>query len=191
MRLRLLSASFLGLLLVLSAGEAPAGGQKPGKAKANDGVITNWGRPKDFAAGKVNAYWVWYDDGVWHLRSTGGGKGAHRFHGRIDVGGGKLVGLKGQKGEYGGKLADRFAFNRDSTAIAFDFKTDEHIDGLNFAADAAATALRFTLALDGQASPRQIRIGRQGDHPAAAAFTVPAHPPDPPDAKAKAKKKKK
>lgn len=191
MRRRFLSASCFGLVLILSLNEAPAHGQKADSPKASDGVITNWGKPKDFSAGKVNAYWIWYDDGIWHLRTTGGGKGAHRFNGQVEAIGGKLIGLKGKKGEFGGKLVDQFVFNQASTAITFDFKTDEGVDGLNFAVDAAATGLKFTLAIDGQASPKHIRVGQQGDHPAGAVFTVPAHPPDPPDAKAKSKKKKK
>jgi hypothetical protein len=170
-------ASFLGLVLMLAPNEAPADGKKGGGPKSNDGAITNWGKPKDFSTGKVNAYWIWYDDGIWYFRTTGGGKGAHRFNGTIQVVGGKLIDLKGKKGEYSGKNVDRYVFS--PTGIAFDFRTDEGVEGLNFAVDKAATALKFTLALDGQAAPRHIRIGKQGDHPAGAVFTVPAHPPDP------------
>lgn len=187
MRHYILSAAFLAFALLAVSGETPAGGKK---ASANDGVVTNWGKPKDFGPGKVNAFWIWYDDGIWHFRTTGGGKGAHRFNGTIEVGGGRLIALKGKKGEYAGKLVDQYIFNAASTAIAFDFRTDEGVDGLNFAVDGAATALKFTLAIDGQASPKHIRIGHAGDHPAGAVFTLPAHPPDPPDGKAKGKKKK-
>lgn len=174
------AASFLGLVLLLTAGETPADdkkGDKGGKGKSGDGVITNWGQPKDFATGKVNAYWIWYDDGVWHFRTTGGGKGTHHFKGTIEVVGGKLVNIKGKKGEYGGKTVDRYVFG--PSGIAFDFKTDEAADGLNFAVDKGADRLKFTLAFDGDAAPKHIRIGKQGDHPAGAVFTVPAHPPEP------------
>lgn len=176
----------LGLLLVLAVNDGAAIAQK---AKSNDGVVTNWGKPKDFEIGKVNAFWIWYDDGVWHFRTTGGGKGAHRFNGTIEVVGGKLIALRGKKGEYVSKLVDAYVFNQTNTAIAFDFRTDEGVDGLNFAVDAGATGLKFTLAIDGQASPKHIRIGKQSDHPAAAVFTLPAHPADPPDGKGKGKKK--
>lgn len=179
----------LMLVLLLAPDNVPASDKKGGKPKANDGVIRNWGRPVDFSIGKVNAYWIWYDDGIWHFRTTGGGKGAHRFNGQIEVVGGKLVRLKGGKGEYGGKNVDQFLFNAALTAITFDFRTDEGVDGLNFAVDGAATGLKFTLALDGDAAPRHIRIGKAGDHPAGAVFTLPAHPPDPPDANPKKKKK--
>ena len=131
----------------------------------------------------MTGYWLWYDDGVWHLRTTGGGKGAHRFNGVIEVAGGKLTGLKGQKGEFAGKNADKFVFNRTLTAIEFDFKTDEGADGLDFAVAPATAQLKFTLAIDGESAPKHIRIGKSGDHPAAAVFAAPGHPPDPPDAK--------
>jgi hypothetical protein len=142
----------------------------------------------------VNAFWVWYENGKWHLRTTGGGKGAHRFQGAVEVVGGKLTGLKGGDGEARGKNADRFVFNAALTEIKFDFKSNEGVDGLNFAVDGAATEIRFTLAFDGESSPKHIRVGRDSDHPAGATFTVPANPTnaaDPPGKeKGKAKKGK-
>lgn len=185
MRRCVLTAAWAGLAVALVSADVLAGGQKGGP-QANDGVVTNWGKPKGFAAGKVTAYWVWHEDGVWHFRTTGGGKGAHRFNGTIEVIGGQLVGLKGKKGEYAGKLVDQYRFNPARTAIAFDFRTDEGVDGLNFAVDPAATGLRFTLAIDGQAAPQHIRVGKNGDHPPKAVFLAPAHPAD-----AGKKKKKK
>jgi hypothetical protein len=198
MRSAIVSASLFGFMLALSLvpsaplSGAPQGGKKGTKnkkagEKAHDGVIENWGRPKNFdeAKGKVNSYWLWYDDGIWHLRTTGGGKGAHHFQGRIDVAGGRLVNLKGQKGEYGGRNVDRYVFSRDLTAIVFDFKTDEGVDGLNFMVGPATATLKFTLAYDGKAEPEHIRVGKNGDRPAKAVFTAPGHPPDPPTPKKK------
>ena len=43
----------LGLLLVLGSDEPAAFGQK---AKSNDGVVVNWGKPKDFEIGKATAW---------------------------------------------------------------------------------------------------------------------------------------
>jgi len=65
------------------------------------------------------------------------------------------------------------------------------VDGLNFALNEAATELKFTLAFDGDAAPKHIRIGRDSDHPPGAVFTLPAHPADPPPAEGKGKKCKK
>jgi hypothetical protein len=194
-RRSLVAASVFGLVISLTASSPLNGAQKQGKqkdgaakAKANDGVITNWGKPKGFDTRKddVNAYWLWYDDGIWHLRTTGGAKGAPRFKGLIEVADGKLAGLDGTKGEFKGKHRDQFVFNPARTAIAFNFKTDESVDGLDFAVTPSAT-LKFTLAINGDAAPKHIRIGHDGDHPAAAVFTAPGHPPDPPDTKGKKK----
>lgn len=189
---RVLALGTLFGLLVLIAHEGTAQtGKKGGSDKSSDGQITNWGQPKAFAGAKtnINAYWIWYDDGVWHFRTTGGGKGAHQFQGKIEVVGGELVSLTGKKGEYKGKLGDRAIFTKK--AIAFDFKTDEGVDGLNFAVNEAATELKFTLAFDGEASPKHIRIGHDSDHPSGAVFTVPAHPPEPaPEGKGKKAKGK-
>ena len=170
-------AAFVGLVLSVCAGDAAAQtGKKDGGAKANDGIVTDWGKPKTFEPGKVTAVWVWYDDGVWHFRTTAGGKKVHRFNGTIEVIGGRLVNLKGKKGEYVGKGADRYIFNQ--SAIAFDFRTSDGVDGLNFAVDPAAKGLKFTVAIDGVAVPSHIRVGKAGDHPAGAVFTAPAHPPE-------------
>ena len=167
-------SAFAGLALLVWASAATPQGARQG-GKANDGVITDWGKPKAYEPGKVTAVWLWHDDGVWYFRTTSGKKKAHQFKGTIEVLGGKLLDLKGKKGEFSGKSADKFVFS--PTAIAFDFKTEEGVDGLNFAVDAAATALRITVAVDGKASPKLIHVGKAGDHPSAAVFTVPAAPP--------------
>src|SRR5262245_51047105 len=108
----------LGLVLTLSVGEAPGGGKddKKGDKKAdkNDGVGTNWGEPKNCKGTEANGFWLWYDDGIWHIRTTGKGKGAHRFDGKIEVAGGDLINLKGKTGEYKGGLSDRYVFNRNT-----------------------------------------------------------------------------
>lgn len=180
----------LGMMFLMAATQSAAQSKKSDAAKANDGVITNWGKPKNFSIGKVNGYWVWHDDGVWYLRTTGGGKGAHRFVGQVEVSGGPFIKLQGTKGEASGTLVDRFAFNAARNAIRFDFKTDEGVDGFNFVAAPTATALKFTLAVDGNTAPNSIRVGLEGDHPATPIFTAPALPASPPPAgKAKGKKK--
>jgi len=180
----------LGIMLLLAANQSAAQSKKSDVSKANDGVITNWGKPKNYSIGKVNGYWVWHEDGVWCLRTTGGGKGAHQFVGQVEIAGGSFVKLMGLKGETGGKLVDRYIYNGDRSAIRFDFKTDEGVDGFNFIASPTATALKFTLAVDGNAAPNIIRVGRDGDHPNAAIFSAPAHPSNSaPTGKAKGKKK--
>ena len=148
------------------------------KAKANDGVITNWNKPPEYGPGKVNAYWIWYDDGMWRFRTTGGGKGTPRFHGRIELVGGQFAAIKGLNGEVKGTTSDRYVFNSARNALAFDFKTNEGQDGLNFNVTPGTSAIRYTLAIDGEAHPKHIRVGKAGDHPKGAIFTTPGNPPD-------------
>lgn len=170
---------FMGLsilTLFCSPADVLAQKKKGGAKKGSDGVVENWGKPKHYAPTKVNAFWIWYTDDLWHLRTTGGGKGAHHFKGTIEVIGGRLDGLNGKKGEFQGKLRDQFVFNTAQTAISFDFNTDEGEDGINFSLNPAATGLSFNLLYDGIAAPNHIRLGRDGDHPSASPFTVPARP---------------
>ena len=152
------------------------GGAKGKNKKANDGVITNWGKPPGYGPGKVNAYWIWHDDGMWRFRTTGGGKGSPRFQGTIEVIGGQLAGVKGLAGETQGKLSDRYVFT--SNQISFNFKTNEGQDGLNFLVTPGTTAIRYSLAINGESHPKHIRIGKAGDHPGNAVFTTPGNPPD-------------
>jgi hypothetical protein len=167
-------AAFAGLVVVVCAADGPS--QEGKKAKANDGIVTDWGKPTAYEPGKITAVWVWHDDGTWYFRTTGGDKKPHKFQGTIEVVGGKLLDLRGKKGEYGSKYPDRYVFT--PSAIAFDFETADGVDGLNFAVDAGAAGLKFTVAIDGEASPKHVRIGKASDHPAAAVFTLPAHPPE-------------
>jgi hypothetical protein len=186
MKRSLVAASLFGLTAAfsvsLSSPPASATQKKKGKVneKAFDLKVDNWGKPKEWDGKKddINSFWVWYDDGIWHFRTTGGGKGAHHFQGKIEVSGGNFVNLKGKKGEYVSKLVDRYVYNAENTVIAFDFRTDEGVDGLNFKVVPATAVLKFTLAYDGKADPAHIRIGKQSDRPAAAVFVAPAHPGD-------------
>ena len=194
---RVVSGMALGFLVVAAAGQLAVGWPDDDKGKKKkdkhksddkkhgpsntdpsklDGVVTNWGRPKEFAPGKVNAFWLWYEDDLWHLRTTGGGVGAHDFRGVVEVLGGRLSELKGKAGEYRGKLVDRYLYNAARTRIDFDFRTDQGMDGLNFAVDNPAATVRLQFALDGHEQPLHTRIGKNGDHPPRYVFVVPARP---------------
>jgi hypothetical protein len=146
--------------------------------KANDGIIVNWGKPPKFEPGAPAHFWIWYDDGVWHLRTTTQKK-QHRFDGLIEVAGGRVTDLNVPKGEGFGPNSDRIAWNKERTAILFDFVTDGAVDGVNFKVDKTATALKLKLVMDGTPNPKVIAVGRAGDHPKAAEFVLPAHPPAP------------
>lgn len=167
----------LGLLILLLSGSNASSDEKKkgGAKKKNDGIVEDWGKPDDFEKGKFVAFWLWNEDDTWYFRTTGGGeKVSHRFHGKIAVVGGKLIDLKGEKGEYGGGNVDRYIFRK--SFIEFDFKTSGGTDGLNFKVSEAATELKFSIAIDGDAKTKHIRVGKAGDHPFEAEFKAPAHP---------------
>lgn len=174
-------AAFLvgaGLMALVAAPDAAALQKGKKKAKANDGVITDWGKPKEFEPGKPARYWIWSDGQVWHFRTTTAKK-KHHFTGQIDVTGGKFTDIIGLKGEKLGANTDYYRYNADKNAILIDFTTDGAVDGIDFRVDAAATEVQFTLALDGEKHPKHIAIGKAGDHPKDAVFKLPAHPPEP------------
>lgn len=182
----LLAVIFFALIISLSATEVTA---EDKKARANDGVVTNWGKPNNFSIGKINAFWVWCENDVWHIRTTGGGKGTHRFQGQIIVSGGKLSGLQGNSVDVSKKSSDRFIFNPKKTALAFDFKTDEGVDGIDFKVDNADARLTFAMILDGESHPKHIHVGKAGDHPPTAIFYAPGQPLDLQNKNGKGKKK--
>ena len=182
MRRRFLSlAAFLagaGLIALVAAPDAVAFQKKKNKAKDTDGVITDWGKPKDFAAGKPAHYWIWYDEGTWHLRTTADKK-QHRFNGQIEAAGGHFSEIADSKGAKLTPNVDSFVYNKERTAVLIDFKSDTAVDGIDFKVEPFVTSLKFTLAIDGESQPKNISIGKAGDHPKQAVFTLPAHPPEP------------
>jgi hypothetical protein len=186
MRRCLALSLLIGLMLLLTGTYATSE-----DAKTLEKNISNWSKPKDYDL-KTLAFWVWYEEGSWYIRSTGGSKVMHNFKGRIDVVGGKLIGLDGKKGEKKG-AGDKAIFSQKG--IVFDFNTTDGADGVNFKVDDATTELKFTITVDGETAAKHIRIGNASTHPAEATFSVPAHPKDSTPAekekgKAKAKKKK-
>lgn len=193
MKRNLVAASLFGLMaaVTLSASTVPAWATQKKKKNVNeksfDLRVENWGKPKEWDNKKddANAFWVWHDDNTWHFRTTGGGKGKHHFQGKIEVAGGRFENLKGKKGEFSGGLVDRYAYNAENTVIAFDFKTDDGVDGLNFKVAPPTAVLKFTLWYDGKEDPAHIRIGRASDRPASATFTAPADPDGPTPKKGK------
>ena len=103
MRRRVLSiAAFLSgiaLVALVASPEAAAFQKgKKNKGKDDDGIITNWGKPKAFEPGKPAHYWLWYDDGLWRIRTTTASK-RHHFVGKIEVAGGKFNEILGWNGE--------------------------------------------------------------------------------------------
>jgi hypothetical protein len=133
------------------------------------------GKPEGYKPGNSAHFYVWHSDGIWHLRTTTA-KQRHRFQGLIQVQGGVLTDLKVPNGEALGPNSDRIAWNKDRTAILFDFVTDGGADGVDFKVHKKTDQLIFTLSIDGKPAPQRIEVGRKGRNPDTAKFVLPAHP---------------
>jgi hypothetical protein len=74
------------------------------------------------------------------------------------------------------KTSDRGWVSPDRRTLNFSFTTSGGEDGFDFKVDGNAKAIEFDLAVKGFEHPERILIGKEGAHPAAAKFLLPAHP---------------
>lgn len=124
---------------------------------------------------------LWHENGVWKIR-TRTKKDAHQFTGVIDIKGGKFKSISNYDGlEAGGKKKkkkpqDIGHWNAAKDKIDFNFRTVGAEDGFDFVVDKNATELSFDFKIDGYGHGRIIRVGGKEQMPAAAQFTLPAHP---------------
>jgi hypothetical protein len=170
---RLLSVSLtLALSLVLSA-----------YADADDKAetINPIGRWPKYAVGQPSRIVIWHNENGWHVRTTSLDKHRAVFTGTVKVSGGNLVDISGfgvlEKGKSGrGRAVDWGTWNKEKTQLNFRFITVGKEDGFDFTVSPEATAVQFTLAIDGNALRKQIFIGREGQNPPATTFELPAHP---------------
>src|SRR5215211_7029159 len=77
--------------LVAAVLGTPATAEEP-KYKLED--LNPVGKPDGFKTGLSARYAIWYDDGLWHLRTTAAAKGAHTFEGTLEIIGGNMVSLQ-------------------------------------------------------------------------------------------------
>ena len=162
---------FFALLCVLAIATTPVISQDKKKDKVDPA-----GEPKGFKPGDVDRYAVWHDKKGWHLRTTTA-KVKHHFQGSITVDGGTIEAAHSLRLEKEGKLADHWRLDMPGRQkLAFDFKTDEGVDGIDFKVSASAKTIHFNLLIDGKHQAKKILIGQDNDHPAQDPFTLPAHP---------------
>jgi len=134
------------------------------------------GEPKGFKAGEPARYAVWHTKGVWHLRTTTAKK-PHHFKGKVFVeGGGTFDGIQSILLETKGKYEDYWVVHPKKHEIAFDFKTDRGVDGIDFEVTKDAKTLHFNLHIDGKHYAEKIFIGKGNHHPDSDPFNLPAHP---------------
>jgi hypothetical protein len=139
------------------------------------------GFPKKAGPGGVGVYRVWYEDGMWHLRTStenSEGKkdtllvftGSVRCDAKLTVEAKKL-----EKGN--GKTSDRLVPHQDGKGFDFRFATYGATDQADFKIDARGKTLKFALQLDGEkVATTRIFIGAEGRHPEKSEFTLPAKP---------------
>jgi hypothetical protein len=142
-----------------------------------DQPLNPHGRPPNTAAGKVEHYAVWQDEGGWHIR-TMTKEFDHHFRGVIEVRGGEFVQVKGYKLEHKGPERDLFIEGPEHHVINFDFSTKGSIDGVDFRVKGKEPMLSFTLTIgekDPKFEPGRIFVGSSGAHPSTNPFEIPAH----------------
>jgi len=113
------------------------------------------GRPA-FAAGSRESYWIWHDEGRWHLRTTTAAR-LHRFHGWVEPMDGRITDVRATRLEWGDRIR---AVPR---GIEFDFETDGAEDGFDWRVSSGCN--RFFLEVDGAPSPDHVHLGGAGHVP--------------------------
>jgi hypothetical protein len=107
------------------------------------------GRPY-FGPGAPEAYWIWHDEGGWHLRTTTAGM-AHRFHGTVLALGGQIMDARPSRPEW----QDRIRMSPGG--IAFDFVTQGGEEGFDWHVSSGCN--RFEIYVDGVPRPGRVRLG--------------------------------
>ena len=134
------------------------------------------GEPEGLKKGVVECYKVWHNDDGWHVRVVNGrGSRDHKYQGVISVENGVLDDIHSHLAKKNGVEA-QWKHGGKKSEVAWDFATPEKEDGINFRASKGASAIRFSLTIDGKDMPDRIFIGKRGDHPESSSFELSAHP---------------
>jgi hypothetical protein len=181
-------ARLLLVALFVAVSLTPLPGQEAKPPAANDPPITDVieinpvGEPAPYARrGNLKGphYFVWYDAGGWHLRTTTK-EISHEFSGTIRVVGGTVTkienfsGLEARPGQKGKNDIGRLDESRRN--ITFKFATKGREDGFDFKVGPTAETLQFNLKVNGYGHREMILIGGEGTAAPQAAFSLPAQP---------------
>jgi hypothetical protein len=124
------------------------------------------GAPDLDLPGIPGGYYVWHDEGGWHLRTTDA-ELVHEYTGQLSSNGQfEDVDLARPEND------DSFAVRQGGNAVDFRFRTYTGIDGLNFRL-AGGDYLTFRLYRDGHLiSTSHIYLGATREHPRTNPFTL-------------------
>ena len=170
--------SLLLPLMILPAGilaQQPAAKEKKeAKSKGEPVELDPFNRPEGDIVDQSGRYYIWYDTNGWHLR-TMAMVGRH-FHGTLRLKNAKIksclsVGLKKDKQ----KKDDNWQFNDARTELKFEFHTGKMSDGFDLVVDGEGE-IEFDLFIDKLKGPKNIFVGKGGQHPDKNPFTLPATP---------------
>lgn len=136
------------------------------------------GRPKYFSQGKHRMYGVWFEDGVWKLRTTSGKGVKVDFTGSVEIDTDKITPDYSQLEGSKKKLADSdlVRLNKSKNKMDFRFVTFGATDGIDFKVGPKAKSITFKLRTADDDDPKFIVIGGKGVHPDKGTFTLPANP---------------
>lgn len=128
------------------------------------------GRPADFTAGLPNGYWIWKDQGGWHLRVTHKPGTKAVYAGTIRTSEPMaVIGVRNEARDTVWRSADR-------RTTAFTFVNYGGVDGLDFT-PRCSERVTFTLTVNGRPiDPQKIHLGDTDAHPAASTFTISRTP---------------
>ena len=168
----------LALLVVAAslAGAAPPD-RKPAPSRSGgekSKPLNPRGRMDDHPTDKPARYYLWEDAEGWHLRSCS--RHVNKFEGQVRIEEGTFRKLRPIGIDPKGRGADQWAVNKERTELKFVLNTAQSFDGFDFTVEGAGAELEFELLINAKPMPARIFVGREGEHPPQATFSVPAVP---------------
>ena len=146
-------------------------------AEDSETKIDPTGRPEKFISGKHRMYGVWYEDGIWCIRSTSGRRVKIEFIGLVEVDGDKITpDYSALEADGPKKDRDLVQMARNRKSMGFRFITIGAVDGIDFKVGPKAKTVTFSLKIADDDDPKFIYIGAKGVNPTKAKFALPAHP---------------
>ena len=129
-------------------------------------VALVWEGAPQIGPGQARGYFLWHDEGGWHVRWTTRGQ-RHNFSGKLKCDGAfdSFTPISTERGDHI-KMANR-------AAITFNTSTTSGTDGFDFRLTRPTSHVTFDLYLDGQRIyPAEIFLGSSMAHPPGNPFTL-------------------